>query len=220
VVGQIVPISLAPSVRGHKLSVRRGKNLVPDLGEARKLLDGMDLTTPVGVPGGVLTGLMTSSSARIIAALGTRVEELCGDRHGPRVHLREKGGKRDEMPRRHNLKNHLMEHIEETRIAVDPKGPLFRTILRKTKQLIRPRLRRANACAMIQGRAAEAALIAKISNPSFRATRIAVHLKSGGGTPDRPPPWPITPALAPHISTTAASIGVTLNEIERVVFLL
>jgi hypothetical protein len=39
-----------------------------------------------------------------------------------------KGGKRPEMPRHHNPESYLHECLDQTGIARDPKGWLFRTI--------------------------------------------------------------------------------------------
>jgi site-specific recombinase XerD len=79
--------------------------------------------------------------------------------------------------RHHNLEAYLKGYIEGTGIADDPKGPLFRTIGRKTKHLPAPP---ARANAMIQRRAADAGLETKIANHSFRATGITAYLKNGG----------------------------------------
>jgi hypothetical protein len=53
------------------------------------------------------------------------------------LRLREKGGKRHEKPCHHNLEAYLEAYLEGAGLAADPKGPLFRTIGRKTKQLTR-----------------------------------------------------------------------------------
>ena len=74
---------------------------------------------------------------------------LTNERRRLWVRLREKGGKRHEMPCHHNLEKYLTEYIEGSGIADDPKGPLFRTLGRKTKQLTRtpaPRQRPAPPC--------------------------------------------------------------------------
>ena len=60
------------------------------------------------------------------------------------VRLREKGGKRHEMPCHHNLESYLHAYVEGTGIAADPKGPLFRTISRVTGRLTRTPLPQAN----------------------------------------------------------------------------
>jgi hypothetical protein len=68
------------------------------------------------------------------------------------VRLREKGGKRHEMPCHHNLETYLHAYLDGGGIAADSKGPLFRTIGRTTGQLITTPLPQANAHAMIRRR--------------------------------------------------------------------
>lgn len=58
VVGQVVPVNPAASVRGPSHSVRRGKTPVLDPHEARQLLDAIDVATPVGLRDRALIGLM------------------------------------------------------------------------------------------------------------------------------------------------------------------
>jgi integrase/recombinase XerC len=48
VVGQIVPVNPASPVRGPRHIVRKGKTPVLEPAEARKLIDSVDVTTPVG----------------------------------------------------------------------------------------------------------------------------------------------------------------------------
>ena len=67
------------------------------------------------------------------------------------VRLREKGGKRHEMPCHHNLESYLHAYVEGTGIAADPKGPLFRTISRVTGRLTRTPLPQANARVPLRG---------------------------------------------------------------------
>ena len=71
--------------------------------EARALLDSIDVSTVVGLRDRALIGLMVYSFARIGAALGMRVEDVYTQNRRLWVRLREKGGKRHEMPRQHNL---------------------------------------------------------------------------------------------------------------------
>jgi site-specific recombinase XerD len=58
VVGQVVPLNPASSVRGPAHSVRRGKTPVLSPEEARKLLDSIDVTTHAGLRGRALIALM------------------------------------------------------------------------------------------------------------------------------------------------------------------
>jgi len=73
VVDQIVPVNPAASVRGPSSSVRRGKTPVLDPRETRRLLDAIDVATPIGLRDRALIGLMTYSFARDGAALAIEV---------------------------------------------------------------------------------------------------------------------------------------------------
>jgi site-specific recombinase XerD len=215
VVGQIVPVNPAASVRGPKHIVRKGKTPVLEPTEARTLLDRIDPTTPVGLRDRALIGLMVYSFARIGAALAMKVEDVYSERRRLWVRLHEKGGKRHEMPCHHNLETYLTAYIEGAGIADDPKGPLFRTIGRGTGDLTRTPLPSANAYMMIQRRATAAGIVTKIGNHSFRATGITAYLKNGG-TLEK------AASMANHASTRTTQLydrrsdEITLDEVERV----
>ena len=62
VVGQVVPVNPAASVRGPAHSVKRGKTPVRSPEEARLLLDSIEVTTPAGLRDRALIGLMVFAS--------------------------------------------------------------------------------------------------------------------------------------------------------------
>src|SRR5919205_1709730 len=132
VVGQILPVNPAASVRGPKHVVSRGKTpgLAPD--EARRLLDSIDVSTHAGLRDRALIGLMVYSFARIGAAVAMKVGDVYVQHRRLWVRLHEKGGKRHEMPCHHRLEEYLRAYLEGTGIGDDPKGPLFRTLGRGT----------------------------------------------------------------------------------------
>ena len=68
VVGQIVPVNPAASVRGPKHVVKRGKTPVLAPEEARHLLDSIDVGNHAGLRDQALIGLMIYTFARIGAA--------------------------------------------------------------------------------------------------------------------------------------------------------
>jgi len=216
VTGQIMPVNPAASVRGPSHSVKRGKTPVLDPSEARALLDGIDVTTPVGLRDRALIGLMVYSFARIGAALAMKVEDVYVQNRRLWVRLHEKGGKRHEMPCHHNLEAYLEAYIDGCGLESDQKGPLFRTIGRGTTQLTVTRLPQANAYAMIRRRALAAGIKTKIGNHTFRATGITAYLKNGG-TLEK------AAAMANHASTRTTQLydrrrdEVSLDEVERVV---
>jgi integrase/recombinase XerC len=212
---QIVPLNPAASVRGPTHVVRKGQTPMLEPVEARKLLDSIDIATPIGLRDRALIALMVYSFARVGAALAMRVEDVYTERRRLWVRLREKGGKAHTMPCHHNLEAYLNAYIDQTSISEDPKGPLFRTISRKTKQLTRTSLAQSEAYRMIERRAAAAGIETQIGNHSFRATGITAYLKNGG-TLEK------AASMANHASTRTTQLydrrsdEVTLDEVERV----
>lgn len=180
VTGQVVPMNPAVSVRGTSQTVRTGKTPVLDAREARQLLDGIDVSTPAGLRDRALIALMVFSFARIGVALAMRVEDVYVQQRRLWVRPREKGGKAHAMPWHHTLEAALHAYLDGTGISDDPKGALFRTIVRGTGRLSDTPLPQANAYGMVRRRAAAAGLATKIGNHTFRATGITAYLKSGG----------------------------------------
>jgi integrase len=216
VIGQVVPVNPAASVRGPRHIVKSGKTPVLEPAEARALLDSIDITTPAGLRDRALIGLMVYSFARIGAALAMRVEDVFTQKRRLWVRLREKGGKHHEMPCHHNLETYIAAYIDGAGLADDSKGPLFRTIGRGTGKLTRTPLPQANAYAMIGRRAAAAGIETKVGNHSFRATGITAYLKNGGTLEN-------AAAMANHASTRTTQLydrrrdEVSLDEVERVI---
>jgi site-specific recombinase XerD len=215
VMGQVVQLNPAASVRGPSHSVRRGKTPVLDPTEARQLLDAIDITTPAGLRDRALIGLMVFSFARIGAALAMKVEDVYVQSRRLWVRLHEKGGKRHEMPCHHSLEAYLDAYIDGCDLRADPKGPLFRTIARGRGELTATPLPQANAYAMIGRRASAAGIGTKIGNHTFRATGITAYLKNGGALET-------AAAMANHSSTRTTQLydrrsdEVSLDEVERV----
>lgn len=215
VTGQIVPHNPAASVRGPSHITKKGKTSVLDATEARQLLDSIDVTTPIGLRDRALIALMVFSFARIGAALAMRVDDVYAQHRRLWVRLREKGGKRHEMPCHHTLEAYLHAYLDGTGIGDDPKGPLFRTIARGTGQLSTTPLPQANAFAMVRRRALAAGIVTVIGNHTFRATGITAYLKNGGTLEN-------AAAMANHASTRTTQLydwrrdEISLGEVERI----
>ncbi len=205
----------AAAVRGPKHKVKTGKTPVLDAAEWRRLLESIPAVTLRDLRDRALLGLMVYSFARIGAALGMAVEDVFTQNRRLWVRLREKGGKRHAMPCHRNLEEYLTAYLDGAGLRGDPKGPLFRTIGRGTRQLTRMVLPQANAYAMIGGRAAAAGIVAKLGNHSFRATGITAYLKNGG-TLEK------AAAMANHASARTTQLydrrreELTLDEVERI----
>ena len=215
VIGQVVAVNPASSVRGPSHSVKRGKTPVLAPEEARRLLDSIDVAMPAGLRDRALIALMVFSFARIGAALKMRVEDAYVQNRRLWVRLHEKGGKRHEMPCHHSLEAYLHAYIDGCGLGDEPKAPLFRTIARGTGRLSATPLPQANAFQMVRRRAAAAGIATAIGNHSFRATGITAYLKNGG-TLER------AATMANHASTRTTQLydrrsdDVTLDEVERV----
>lgn len=144
-----------------------------------------------------------------------KVEDVYTQNRRLWVRLREKGGKRHEMPCHHNLEEYLAAYLDGTGPRYDPKGFLFRTIGRGTGQLTASALAQANAHAMIQRRMAVADIATKAGNHSFRATGITAYLKNGGGLEK-------AAVMANHASIRMTQLydrcrdEVTLDEVEKI----
>ena len=76
VIGQIMPMNPASSVRGPRHSVKKGKTPVLTAEEARALLDAIDVSTLPGLRDRALIGLMFYTFARVGAAVGMRVGDI------------------------------------------------------------------------------------------------------------------------------------------------
>ena len=178
VLGQIVPVNPALSVRGpsHSPKIVRTTFLSPK--DARALLDHIPTDTHAGLRDRALIGLMLYTFARIDAALGMKVQDVYNQDRRLWVRLNEKGGKPHTMPCHHNLETYLVAYIEGCGLADDPKGPLFRTIGGRRVTLTTTRLAQQNAYDMLGRRVRAAGIATKIGN-HCRATGITAALLGG-----------------------------------------
>jgi len=216
VIGQVIAVNPASSVRGPKHSVRKGKTPVLGADEARTLLDSIDISTHAGLRDRALVGLMVYTFARVGAAVKMKVEDVYVQGRRSWVRLHEKGGKQHEMPCHHNLDEYLHAYIDGVGLGADGKGYLFRTSAGRTGQLTERPMGQPDAYRMIRRRAAAAGILTKIGNHSFRATGITEYLKNGGKLE-------VAQQMANHESARTTGLydrrndQVSLDEVERIV---
>jgi len=215
VIGQVMPMNPASSVRGPRHSVKKGKTPVLAAEEARALLDAIDASTSIGLRDRALIGLMVYTFARVGAAISMRVEDVYVQARRTWVRLHEKGGKQHEMPCHHNLEAWLHAYIDGAQLT-DGKGYLFRTAAGRTGQLsVRP-MAQADAFRMVGRRAEAAGIRTHIGCHSFRATGITEYLRNGGKLE-------IAQQMANHESARTTGLydrrtdQVNLDEVERIV---
>jgi len=178
--GGVIDNDPAAGVKAPRETVRVGKTPVLSSQDAGKLLSSIEKDTLTGLRDRALIGLMTFSFARISAALAMKVGDVFykGDRRWVRLH--EKGGKYHEMPCHHVLEEYLGAYLEAGDFEEDAKGPLFRSLNRKTHELDRRPLHRANAWDMVRRRARQAGIKEDVCNHTFRGTGITTYLENGG----------------------------------------
>lgn len=122
VVGQIVPVNPAASVRGPRHVVKKGKTPVLTAEEARRLLDAIDCRKIAGLRDRALLGVMVYSFARASAAIGMNVEDYYPQGRRMWFRLHEKGGKHHETPAHHNAEAYLDAYLQAAGIGAEKKG--------------------------------------------------------------------------------------------------
>ncbi|HEY4311877.1 MAG TPA: tyrosine-type recombinase/integrase [Pirellulales bacterium] len=215
VVGQVIPMNPASSVRGPSYSIKRGKTPVLSADEARTLLDSIDISTLIGLRDRALIGVMVYSFGRVSAVVGMRVKDYYQNGKRSWIRLHEKGGKLHEVPAHHNAEDYLDQYIAAAAIADDANGPLFRTVAGRAGELTSNAMRRHDALRMVKRRASAAGLSDRICCHTFRATGITAYLENGGTIEN-------AQAIANHESPRTTKLydrtsdEITLDEIERI----
>jgi integrase/recombinase XerD len=228
VIGQVLPMNPASSVRGPKHVVKKGKTPVLSSEDARMLLDSIPLTRKarqatethelpdlVGLRDRAIIAVMVYSFARIGAVCGMTVGDYYqnGKRFWFRLH--EKGGKFHEVPVHHNAEAYLDAYLDASGIGSEKKTPLFRSARGTTGELKIEGMTRNDAFRMIKRRAKAAGLPERICCHTFRATGITAYLENGGTIEN-------AQAIAAHESPRTTKLydrtsdELTLDEIERI----
>jgi len=178
VIGQIVPMNPAASVRGPKHVVHRGKTPVLTADQARTLLDSIKVDSIVGLRDRALIGLMCYTFARVSAVVHMRVEDYYENGKRGWIRLHEKGGKRHEVPAHHNAEAYLDAYLAMVVIQAEKKSPLFRSVDRRRKITANP-MTRTDVLRIVKRRAQGCGLPSSTCH-TFRATGTTAYLKNGG----------------------------------------
>ena len=214
VVGQVMSMNPASSVRGPRHSVKKGKTPVLSAEEARALIDAIDTSTVIGLRDRALIGLMVYTFARVGAAIQMRVQDVYVQARRSWVRLHEKGGKEHEMPCHHNLEAWLQAYIEGAQLEAG-KGWLFQTVAGRSGRLSGNPMAQGDVFRMIGRRAEAAGIRTHIGCHSFRATGITEYLRNGGRLE-------IAQQMANHESARTTGLydrrtdQINLDEVERI----
>jgi site-specific recombinase XerD len=213
VVGQVIPVNPASSVRGPKHSVKKGKTPVLTADEARTLIDAIDTSTITGLRDRALIGLMVYTFARVGAVIKMQVEDVYVQGRRTWIRLQEKGGKQHEMPCHHNLDEYLHAYLNAAQPGA--KAYLFCTATGRSAALSGRPMSQSDVWRMISRRAEQAGIKTKIGCHTFRATGITEYLRNGGKLE-------IAQQMANHESARTTGLydrrndQVSLDEVERI----
>ena len=179
VIGQIVPMNPATSVRGPKHVVKKGKTPVLSAEEARQLFNSIDASHVVGLRDRALIGMMTYTFARVGAVLGMKVEDYYPQGKRWWVRLYKKSGKCHEMPASH-VRNLPGAYLDAAQLRDSRQSPLFRSSVGGIGILTGHAMHHIDAYRPIQRCADGMSRNVRVNCHTLRATGSTVYLEAGG----------------------------------------
>lgn len=175
-----VVLNPAATVRGERLQVVEGKTPEITIKQARQLIRSIDITTVVGLRDRAIIAILIYTAARVgaIAKLNRGDFYDTGEQYCFR--FAEKGGKSREIPVRHDLRQFVADYLVAAELPkTDSAEPLFRTTIRRTKQLTNNGMTANDIGRMLKRRLRAANLPSRISPHSFRVATITDLLTQG-----------------------------------------
>ena len=176
----VVVLNPAASVRGERLQVIEGKT--PEIGvrQARALLNDIAVTNVVGLRDRAIIGILIYTAARVGAVAKLRRGDFYSDADQFCLRFTEKGGKSREIPVRHDLRQYIADYLNASHLDYAEKSSsLFRTTVRRTKQLTQSGMTADDITRMTKRRLKDAKLSDRLSPHSFRVTTITDLLSQG-----------------------------------------
>jgi len=176
----VIVLNPAHSVRGERLQVVEGKTPEITVHQARRLMHSLDTSHVVGLRDRAIIGILIYTAARVGAVASLRCSDFydLGDQYCLR--FAEKRGKSREIPVRYDLQHYIREYVAAGEIDVaDQAKPLFRTTVRRTKQLTQDGMTAGDMARMVKRRMRNAGLPSRLSPHSFRVATITDLLSQG-----------------------------------------
>ncbi len=190
----VVLLNPAASVRGVKETVLEGKTPAITIDQARTLIASIETThmvkakgqkpqevvDVVGLRDRAILRMLAYTIVRAGAIAKLRLQDLQHDGEQYVLRFQEKGGKSREIPVRLELQRDILAYLEVAGIGGDAKDrPLFRSTVRKTKQLTANTITGKAVLELVKRRLKAANLSDRLSPHSFRATGITDLLEQG-----------------------------------------
>lgn len=176
----VIMLNPAHSVRGERVQVIEGKTPEITVRQARKLMQSLDISHVVGIRDRAIIAIMIYTAARVGAVAALRRGDFYDLGNQNCLRFKEKGSKSREIPVRHDLQQFIKDYVSSGALENAAKStPLFRTTIRKTKQLTQNPMTAGDMSRMVKRRMKEAGLPSRISPHSFRVTTITDLLTQG-----------------------------------------
>jgi site-specific recombinase XerD len=190
----VVLLNPATSVRGVKETVVEGKTPEITLEQARKLIASVktlqkprskkaepkEVMTVVNLRDRAILSTLRFTACRAGAIAKLRVQDFQHDGEQYVLRFQEKGGKSREIPVRLELQRDILAYLAAAGIGDDAKDrPLFRSTVRKTKQLTGNALTSKAICELVKRRLKAAGLPKRLSPHSFRVSAVTDLLTQG-----------------------------------------
>ena len=171
----VVLLNPAAAVRGERHQVIEGKTPEIPVKQARELLASINTSHVIGLRDRAAISVLIYTAARVGAVSGLRRQDFVdvGDQYCLR--FTDKGGKSREIPVRHDLQQFLFDYLDAGGLRdAEPASGLFRTTVRKSRQLTDRGMTPHDISRMVKRRIRDAGLPKRLSPHSFRVYVAAV----------------------------------------------
>jgi integrase/recombinase XerD len=176
-----IPLNPAASVRAERYQLIEGKTPEITVKQARKLLQSIDTSDIIGLRDKSIIAILIYTAARVGAVAKLKCKDLYDTGDQFCLRFNDKGGKSREIPVRHDLQQLLQNYLQAAAIQSEnhPDRPLFRSTVRRTKQLTDRLMTGGDMGRMIKRRMRAAGLPDRLSPHSFRVATITDLLSQG-----------------------------------------
>ena len=176
-----IALNPALSVRTERYAVVEGKTPEITVKQARILLQSIDTSDIIGLRDKSIIAILIYTAARVGAVAKLKCKDLYDTGDQFCLRFNDKGGKSREIPVRHDLRQLLQSYLQSAAIQSEshPDRPLFRSTVRKTKQLTDRSLTAGDMGRMTKRRIRAAGLPERLSPHSFRVATITDLLSQG-----------------------------------------
>jgi site-specific recombinase XerD len=180
VLRHVVVLNPTLSVRGERYQVLEGRTPEISIDDARSLLKSIRDSHVVALRDRAVIGILIYTAARVGAVARLTNSDYYAVGGQQVLRFQEKGGKLREIPVRHDLREFIEQFLERCDVrSGEISSPMFRSAIRKTKQLTDRAMTADDMARMVKRRLRRAGLSARLSPHSFRVMTITDLLQQG-----------------------------------------